>query len=91
MSPSGFQYTSPSMFRTALNTTAFREPSYTYSKSEVIRGHGFSSTFVAPESLLQCHQNLDDTFSFTHRLERLPHYCSQHPSAVPSLHRIPGR
>ena len=91
MSPSGFQYTSPSMFRTALNTTAFREPSYTYSKSEVIRGHGFSSTFVAPESLLQCHQNLDDAFIFAQRLECLPHDCAQHPPAVLPLHRVPRR
>src|SRR5882672_5607283 len=49
-----------------------------------------SSTFVQPESLLQCDQNLDDAFSFAQRLERLPHHGAQHPKAVRALHGIPG-
>ena len=47
--------------------------------------------FVPSVSLLQRHQNLDDTFPFAQGLERLPHHRTQQPGAVPSLHRIPRR
>ena len=60
------------------------------SKSQMTCTRRFGSTSAPPESLLQCHQNLDDASPLAQRLERLPHDCAQHPSAVRPLHRMPG-
>ena len=61
------------------------------SKSQMTGPRHIRSTFVQSESLLQGHQNLDDASPLGQRFERLADDCTQHPSAVPSLHRIPGR
>lgn len=91
MSSSGFEYTYIIFFHNCSEHDCFLQTRRTASQNLNDFSHFFDSPIVLPESLLQCHQYLDHTFTFLQRLERFSYHRTQHANAVRPLHRVSGR